>query len=58
MRRRDVEDGTNAKQRQSIARVAFRQPAMIRTFITPTAVRQGIHQIIIVEENQIPDSDY
>jgi hypothetical protein len=36
-------DGSNNLQRQTIARVAFRQPAMIRTFITPTAVRQGIY---------------
>jgi hypothetical protein len=51
MCRRDVGDGTNVQQRQTIARVAFRQPAMIRTFITPTAVRQGIHQIILAEES-------
>jgi hypothetical protein len=50
MRRPEAANDTNAQQRQTIARVAFRQPAMIRTFITPTAVRQGIHQIIIVEK--------
>jgi hypothetical protein len=58
MCRRDVGDGTNVQQRQTIARVAFRQPAMIRTFITPTAVRQGIHQIILAEESWVSDSDY